>query len=265
MLRQRGLAEIHRVIREVDPQRPSTRVTGPGAIPPKRPATGTPSPDISRDCFARISLDHDEGAEKDRTRRYDTAVGLANDVRRYLRHEPVMAGPPSAMYRSGKFVRRHRFGVWAAAALVVLLAVAVAMANQARRIARERDRANQESSRATREAEAARQVSEFLIRLFELSARARPGVMPSRCVDLDTAPRGSTRAREQPELRSRLMATMGQAYQSLGLYGGSEALSARAWTTRNTAGLPPGGLAESLNSLGVTWCCGAISRAASRC
>ena len=60
--------------------------------------------------------------EKDRTRRYQTANALALDVRRHLNHEPVSAGPPSAAYRTRKFVRRHRVGVAAVAVLVALLA-----------------------------------------------------------------------------------------------------------------------------------------------
>src|SRR5262249_5923925 len=108
--------------------------------------------------------------EKDRTRRYDTAIDFANDVRRYLHHEPVAASPPSVAYRTRKFVRRHTFGVSAALTLVLLLAVlAGTMTVQARRIARERDRANLQTARANREAEAARQVSDFLVRLFALA------------------------------------------------------------------------------------------------
>src|SRR5262249_54710155 len=49
--------------------------------------------------------------EKDRTRRYETANGLAMDVQRYLAGEPVVAAPASAGYRLRKFVRRHRIGV----------------------------------------------------------------------------------------------------------------------------------------------------------
>ena len=255
MLRERGLAEIHRVIREVDPPRPSTRVTGPGAdsaeVARNRHTEPRHLAGLLRGDLDWITM---KALEKDRTRRYDTAAGLAGDVRRHLRHEPVTAGPPSAMYRSGKFVRRHRFGVCAAAALVLLLAgVAVAMANQARRIARERDRANQESARATREADAARQVSAFLTRLFELSnpSEARGNAVTAREI-LDTgAARIERELAQQPELRSRLMATMGEAYQSLGLYAGSEALFRKSLDVRrNTAGVPPGALAESLNSLG---------------
>ena len=77
--------------------------------------------------------------------------------------------------------------------------------------------------------------------------------MPSRRAIFSTpAPRGFQRElAQQPELRSRLMATMGEAYQSLGLYAGSEALFRKSLDVRcNTAGVPPGALAESLNSLG---------------
>ncbi len=57
--------------------------------------------------------------EKDRSRRYETASALAKDIQRYLRHEPVEAREPSSLYRLGKFVRRHRTQV-AAAAVVTL-------------------------------------------------------------------------------------------------------------------------------------------------
>ena len=59
---------------------------------------------------------------KERERRYASAIGLADDVERYLNHEPVSAGPPTAAYRLRKFVRRNRVQV-AAAALVLLALV----------------------------------------------------------------------------------------------------------------------------------------------
>ena len=61
--------------------------------------------------------------EKDRSRRYETANALALDLERPLRHEPVLAQPPSATYRFRKFVRRHRVGM--AVAVVVQLACAL--------------------------------------------------------------------------------------------------------------------------------------------
>jgi hypothetical protein len=114
--------------------------------------------------------------EKDRTRRYATVNALAMDVRRHLNDEPVLASPPSAAYRAGKFVRRHRVGVAAVSALVALLAVfAAVMTVQAERIARERDRANQEATTA-------KQVSDFLVGLFKVSdpTEARGNTLTAR-------------------------------------------------------------------------------------
>ena len=59
--------------------------------------------------------------EKDRTRRYETANGLARDVERYLKDEPVEACPPTAGYRLRKLARKHRAGLATAAGFAVLL------------------------------------------------------------------------------------------------------------------------------------------------
>ncbi len=59
--------------------------------------------------------------EKDRTRRYETANGFAADINRHLSSEPVLAAPPSRVYRTKKFVRRHRNGVLAASLVLLSL------------------------------------------------------------------------------------------------------------------------------------------------
>lgn len=97
--------------------------------------------------------------EKDRSRRYETANDLAEDVQRYLSHEPVLAGPPSTLYRTQKFVRRHRVGVAVATtvALALLAGFSLALAGlqrarQAETLARrERDRALQAEVQMRRE------------------------------------------------------------------------------------------------------------------
>ncbi len=61
--------------------------------------------------------------EKDRTRRYETANGIAMDVQRHLNNEPVLARPPSRLYRFGKMVRRNKVAF--AAVNSVALAVAI--------------------------------------------------------------------------------------------------------------------------------------------
>ena len=60
---------------------------------------------------------------KERQRRYDSAIGLVQDIERFINHEPVSAGPPTAAYRLKKFVRRNRARV-VAASLVLLALVA---------------------------------------------------------------------------------------------------------------------------------------------
>ena len=85
----------------------------------------------------------------ERDRRYQTPLELAQDIERHLRHQPIMARPPSVGYRFGKLVRRHPTGVALAATVVLSLAVlAAAMAVQARRIAQARTVAEQRRTQA---------------------------------------------------------------------------------------------------------------------
>ena len=253
-LRERGVDEIRRLIREVDPPKPSTRLTslaGDSAQVASRRQTEV------RQLVSQLRGDLDwitmKALDKDRTRRYDSAADLAADLRRHLRDEPVVAGPPSSLYRAMKFTRRHRFGVAAAAALFLLVTgFAVAMAEQARRVSRERDRATQESERANREAAAARQVSDFFLRLFELAdpSEARGSSVTAREI-LET---GSSRIeqdlRQQPALQSRVMLTIGDAYQKLGLYRNAEALFRKSLEVRTNAALGDEAVAEGLFKLG---------------
>ncbi len=89
--------------------------------------------------------------EKDRTRRYETANGLANDIQRHLASQPVAARPPSTVYRAQKFIRRHKAGLAMAAALVLLLAVGVVVSSwQAVRASRNAREAELQATRATR-------------------------------------------------------------------------------------------------------------------
>jgi tetratricopeptide (TPR) repeat protein len=228
-LRQAGILEVQRTIREKEPPRPSTRITRLGdastAAATNRHTEPRRLASVLRGDLDWVTM---RALEKDRTRRYQTVNALAAEVRRYLNNEPVAAGPPSAVYRTRKFVRRHRFGVAAAATLVLLLAAfAVTMAVQARRIALERDRAN-------REAETARQVSSFLVGLFEVakpSEAAANSVTAREILDKGAA-RIHTDLRGQPAVQATLMSTMGDAYHSLGSYKNARALKDQALDLR---------------------------------
>ena len=136
LLSRAGLDEMRRLIREVDPPKPSTTFTK-NLNPARLPMPGQ----ISRERLAAVRGDLDwivmKCLEKDRARRYETANGLAMDLRRHLDDEPVIARPPSQWYRLQKVFRRHRivFGATAVIAVVLVLAVIVS-ANQALRARR---------------------------------------------------------------------------------------------------------------------------------
>ncbi|QDU83151.1 Serine/threonine-protein kinase PknB [Planctomycetes bacterium Pla163] len=119
---QSGYDEMMRAIREVEPPKPSTRLSSLGE-------TGTRTAQLRRvglkELRSQLSGDLDwivmRCLEKDRERRYESATALAEDVRRHLADEPVTAGPPSARYRFAKFVKRNRAQVVAAAIVLVVL------------------------------------------------------------------------------------------------------------------------------------------------
>ena len=166
--------------------------------------------------------------EKDCARRYGGAAELAADVRRHLEHRPVVAGPPSTMYRATKFVRRHRVGVAATVMLLVLLTgFGAVMAVQARCIACERDRAN-------REAQTAKEVSSFLVALFEVSkpSEAAANSVTARQILDKGAVRIQQETQLKPEIKAALLATMGDVYKSVGLYPTAQQLSEAALQSR---------------------------------
>jgi tetratricopeptide (TPR) repeat protein len=124
-LRSAGYGEIQRIICEQDPPRPSTRLSTLGARATevaRHRRTSAPG-HVARSLRGELDWIVMKALEKDRTRRYETANGLALDVRRFLDDEPVAAGPPGAGYRLRKLVRRHT-GAFAAAAVIALLLVA---------------------------------------------------------------------------------------------------------------------------------------------
>mgnify|MGYP001819370284 CR=1 FL=1 len=122
-LAKAGMDEIRRVIREEEPPRPSLRLSTIGGaarthLAKHRKATPDKLPSQLRGDLDWIIM---KALEKDRTRRYETANGLAADIRRHLADEPVSAGAPSAAYRVWKYARRHRAGLSVAAVITLLL------------------------------------------------------------------------------------------------------------------------------------------------
>jgi WD40 repeat protein len=100
--------EIRRMIREEEPAAPSTRLSSTDTLASLATCRQTEPAKLTKQVRGELDWIVMKALEKDRTRRYETALGLARDLQRYLDDEIVEARPPSAGYRIGKFVRRHR-------------------------------------------------------------------------------------------------------------------------------------------------------------
>ncbi len=246
-LRAQPIDQMLRQIREVDPPRPSTRVSMAGESIEAAQRRQTDPARLVSLLKGELDWIAMKAIEKDRTRRYASASELQADIERYLTDQPVLAGPPSAAYRARKFIRRHRFGVSAATLGVAALVVfGATMAIQAKRIATERDRAEA--------------VSDFLKQMF---AGANPIEAQGKTVTArDLLDKGAARIDKeltgQPLVRAQLMVTMGQAYRVMGLCAEASRLlqSAKDIRLENLGADDPDTLI-SMSELGLAqWCAG---------
>jgi len=201
MLGEGTPAMLHK-IRTQEPTLPSTKLKSLGESSEDSAAKRQEQPHaLRRHLRGELDWITMKALEKNRTRRYGSPSELAADIHRYLKNEPVLAGPPSTSYRAVKFVRRHRFGVGVAAAVALLLiGFATTMALQARRIAKERDRAN-------REAAASKRVADFMTRMFKVSdpSEARGNAVTAREILDKASTEIETGLANDPELQARLL------------------------------------------------------------
>jgi len=217
------------VARETDPLTPSARF---GSLAEQAKAIAKARHSDAAALRRELKGDLDwivmKAMEKDRSRRYETANGLAMDIERYLNSEPVVARPPSASYRIGKFVKRHRVPVAAAALLVVGLIAGMAVTAAALM------RATRAERFAAQEAEAANQVVNFLVGLFKVSnpSESLGNTITAREILDKGAERIATDLDDQPVVQARLMETMGLVYLDLGLYETSRPLLEQAVALR---------------------------------
>jgi tetratricopeptide (TPR) repeat protein len=169
------LDELLRKLREDEPPRPSAKVSGDhhssDAIAEARSTEPRQLTRLLRGDLDWITM---KALEKDRARRYGTPSELAADIRRYLKHEPVLARPASAAYRSGKFVKRHKLAL-AVASVFAVLALAGAVA-----IVREAQIARMQEARAERRFESLRRLTNSLLFEFHDSIATLPGSTAAR-------------------------------------------------------------------------------------
>ncbi|MHC4218738.1 MAG: serine/threonine protein kinase [Planctomycetota bacterium] len=161
-LRSAEWEEMRRIIREDEPQRPSTRLHShedTREVATRRRTEPAQLVGVVRGDLDWIVM---KCLEKDRGRRYETANALAMDIGRYLAGEPVVAAPPSRAYRLRKFAARHRGPVAAAVAiaLVLMLGMVGTTAGLAWAL-READRAQHAEDQAQQRAADLEQVADF--------------------------------------------------------------------------------------------------------
>jgi serine/threonine protein kinase/WD40 repeat protein len=142
-LRGAALGEMIRLIREEEPPRPSARISTSGqALAVISQQRGTEATKLSQVMRGELDWIVMKALEKDRTRRYDSASGLARDLQHYLADEAVEACSPTLGYRVRKFARKHKAGLTAAAAFALLLLAGIAVSSwQAVRATRAEDQA----------------------------------------------------------------------------------------------------------------------------
>jgi serine/threonine-protein kinase len=259
---RRSPEEIIRAACEVDPERPSTRVTraeppteaGTESAPAEIGAARATTPERPR---RRLKGDLDAiimmALRKEPNRRYASAELLNTDIGRYLEELPVEAHRGSGLYRVGKLVRRHRIGAAATTLAALSLAGGAGVALwQASVAGRERDAAVQARLEAVVALDESRAVSDFLMGLFEASVPEAAGDSVSA---RDLLQRGIVRAdqlSESPPVQARMLDVIGQVYERLGEYGQARTSLERALAIRRaSSGEASLEVAETLSHLGI--------------
>ncbi len=160
-----GLDEVRRTLRQREPARPSTRLSklSDADLTTTAERRRTDAPRLVHSLRGDLDWIVMKCLEKDRTRRYETANGLAKDIERFLNNEPVTACPPSTWYRLGKTIRRNRLAFTAGAVVAITLAAGLGVSTwmflKERAAQREQSRLRVE---AEQESAAAREAAERL-------------------------------------------------------------------------------------------------------
>jgi len=264
-LSKAALLEVLRMVREVEATRPSTKLSSSETLPHVAANRGTDLAKLSKLMQGELDWVVLKALEKDRTRRYETANGLAHDIQRYLADEIVEARPPSASYRLRKIVRRNRGAALATCLVILALAAGItvsawqavraiaaedatrnqlaltqqagaeARAAEAKAVEREalEKTARQEADREKRTAEA---VGQFLRDVLAQGnaysqlqefGKAVPNQTLREAIDRAAA-RVEGRFRDQPLVEAEIRMTLARSYYGLHEYAAGEPHARRA-------------------------------------
>lgn len=222
-----GMDEMRRIIREVEPLRPSVRVTTLHAD--KKDGGKTATSKAVR-IFGKIPSDLDwivmRAMEKSRDRRYATAAAFADDIRNFLADEPVIAQPPNARYLVGKFLRRHRRGLKIIVGVAIILIATTVFslmqalkAGRAEALAESRlDQAVAERNAKARALDDAEAISRLLTEVFK---RPDPDLDGSKVTVMEALDKTSRQLdaelSKQPLRQAMLKKVLAGTYEQLGL------------------------------------------------
>ncbi len=204
-------AELVKAIVEMEPPRISDAVDARDEEAASK--RGTSPEKLRRALRGDLDLIVGKALKKNPGERYFSVTAFADDLRRYLGHEPISARPDAISYRLRKYVRRHRVGVSVAAGLVLLLAGFSAIQTiELRRITRERDRADR--------------IANFMTGIFKVSNPSeRVGNAVTARELLDKGSRDiQTGLSKDPVLQAQMMHVMGRAYMMLGIQSQAQSL-----------------------------------------
>jgi serine/threonine protein kinase/Tfp pilus assembly protein PilF len=182
---------------------------------PRRPST------IRRSLRGDLETIMLKALEKDPDRRYPTSAALADDVRRYLTNQPILARRPSASYQLRKLVARHKVpAAFSAAFVVMLMAFGGWMSVLYARADVNLTRAREAERTALTQADTANETVAFMVDMFKQSD---PGAAKGEELSArELLDRGADRIRSgllrQPAIRARLLAALGTVYQTLGYF-----------------------------------------------
>jgi serine/threonine protein kinase len=259
-LRKAGYDAIRRIIMEQEPQKPSTRFSGLGdqttAIAHLH---GTAPQRLRGELRGDLDWITMKALEKDRDRRYETANGLAADLRRHLRQEPVTAGPPSASYRLGKLVRRNR-GTFAALAVIAVVMVGATIISSVM-YTREQAASRAAQREATRSSQVSRFLGDMLTGVGPHVARGRDTELLEAILE-DTDKRLGAELADQPEVEAALRLQLSHTYRQLGDWDTATKQLERVkelQSTRNVAS-PDRGLVASAEAV-LAWARGDLPAA----
>jgi tetratricopeptide (TPR) repeat protein len=185
--------------------------------------------------------------KKHASERYASVTALADDLWRFLRHEPISARPDTLRYRTVTFVRRHRASIGTVAAVVALIGGLTVF--HTLRLSTERDRAQREAAKAVKASEL---MMGLLASADPFAIRPTSGEPTIRGLLDATASQVQRELAGQPELQTEMLTMMGRTYRRLAAYDTAQQLLEQALETgRRAFGPEHVRVAETLNHLGV--------------